>query len=187
MMCNGEFLNKEPNEAKEYFDHLAENAQSWDTTAPESSSKTKPPTTTSSGGMYHLMYHLREGDDLYARISSLARKVETMELRKDNEIKFVQKEEVCSICKVIEHTTYECPTISTFKEVLHEQANAINTYKRPFNSPYSKTHNPRWRNHPNFSWRQENNAPPPPQESSNFVPYVSPHKRTLEDTLQTFM
>jgi hypothetical protein len=29
MMCNGEFLNKDPNEAWEYFDHLAENAQSW--------------------------------------------------------------------------------------------------------------------------------------------------------------
>jgi hypothetical protein len=69
MMCNGEFLNKDPNEAWKYFDHLAENAQSWDTTTPKSSSKTRPPTTISSGGMYHL----REMDDLYARISSLAR------------------------------------------------------------------------------------------------------------------
>jgi hypothetical protein len=133
------------------------------------------------------MYHLREGDDLYAKISSLARKVETMELRKDNEIKSVQKEEVCSICEVSGHTTRECPTIPTFKKVLHEQANVINTYKKPFNSSYSETYNPGWRNHPNFSWRQENNAPPPPQEPSNFVPYLPPHKRTLEDTLQTFM
>jgi polyhydroxyalkanoate synthesis regulator phasin len=72
MMCNDEFLNKDPNEAWEYVDHLAENAQSWDTTAPKSSSETKLSTITSSGGLYHL----REGDDLYARISSLARKVE---------------------------------------------------------------------------------------------------------------
>jgi hypothetical protein len=28
MMCNDEFLNKDPNEAWKYFDHLAENAQS---------------------------------------------------------------------------------------------------------------------------------------------------------------
>jgi hypothetical protein len=26
MMCNGEFLNKNPNEAWQYFDQLAENA-----------------------------------------------------------------------------------------------------------------------------------------------------------------
>ena len=32
MMCNGEFLNKDPNKAFDYFDLLVENAQSWDTT-----------------------------------------------------------------------------------------------------------------------------------------------------------
>ena len=32
MMCNGEFLNKDHDEAFDYFDLLAENAQSWDTT-----------------------------------------------------------------------------------------------------------------------------------------------------------
>jgi hypothetical protein len=117
-------------------------------TAPfENSNKTKPPTTTSSGGMYHL----REGNDLNARILSLTRKVEVMELRKDNEIKYVQKEVMYGICDIIGHTTHECPTIPTFKEVLHDQANAMKTYKKPFISSYSETYNPGWRNHPNFS------------------------------------
>uniref|UniRef100_A0A2N9IGG3 Reverse transcriptase domain-containing protein n=1 Tax=Fagus sylvatica TaxID=28930 RepID=A0A2N9IGG3_FAGSY len=84
------------------------------------------------------------------------------------------------------HATHECPTIPAFKEVLHDQANAMNTYKKPFQSPYAETYNPGWRNHPNFSWRNENNAPPS-QGPSNFVTYNPPHKRTLEDTLQTFM
>jgi hypothetical protein len=97
------------------------------------------------------MYQLREGDDLNVRISSLTRKVEAMELRKVNEIKVVQKEEVCGICEIIGHTTHECPTIPAFKEVLHGQANAMNTYKKPFDSPYSETYNPGWRNHPNFN------------------------------------
>ncbi|XP_026410340.1 uncharacterized protein LOC113305533 [Papaver somniferum] len=39
------------------------------------------------------------------------------------------------------------------KEVLHDQANSMDTYKRPFGSPQSETYNPNWRNHPNFSWR----------------------------------
>uniref|UniRef100_A0A2N9H0L4 Reverse transcriptase/retrotransposon-derived protein RNase H-like domain-containing protein n=1 Tax=Fagus sylvatica TaxID=28930 RepID=A0A2N9H0L4_FAGSY len=182
MMCNGAFLNKDPNEAWQYFDQLAENAQSWDPSAPfENSIKTKP-STTSSGGRHHLM----EEDDLNARIASLARKVESMELRKVNEITPVQKEEVCGICEIMGHATYECPTIPAFKEVLHDQANAMNTYKKPFQSLYSETYNPGWRNHPNFSWRNENNAPPP-QGPSNSVTYNPPHKRTLEDTLQTFI
>jgi hypothetical protein len=32
MMCNGEFMNKAPDEAWDYFDLLAQNAQVWDTT-----------------------------------------------------------------------------------------------------------------------------------------------------------
>jgi hypothetical protein len=176
------FFNKDPNEAWQYFDQLAENAQSWDPSAPsENSSKTKP-STTSSGGRHHL----REEDDLNARIASLARKVESMELRKVNEITLVQREEVCGICEIMGHATHECPTIPALKEVLHDQANAMNTYKKPFQSPYAETYNPGWRNHPNFSWRNENNAPPF-QGPSNFVTYNPPHKRTLEDTLQTFM
>jgi len=40
MMCNGEFMNKAPDEAWDYFDLLAENAQVWDTT--EMIDKAKP-------------------------------------------------------------------------------------------------------------------------------------------------
>jgi hypothetical protein len=40
MMCNGEFMNKAPDEAWDYFDLLAENAQVWDTT--ERTDKAKP-------------------------------------------------------------------------------------------------------------------------------------------------
>ncbi|KAL9363796.1 hypothetical protein Peur_041669 [Populus x canadensis] len=32
LMCNGTFENKDPDEAMEYLDLLAENAQNWDTT-----------------------------------------------------------------------------------------------------------------------------------------------------------
>ncbi|KAL9339081.1 hypothetical protein Peur_068096 [Populus x canadensis] len=53
LMCNGTFEDKDPNEAMEYLDLLAENAQNWDTTGTyEAPSKTQP--HTSSGGMYNL-------------------------------------------------------------------------------------------------------------------------------------
>ncbi|GMP52903.1 hypothetical protein CsSME_00018559 [Camellia sinensis var. sinensis] len=75
-----------------------------------------------------------------------------MELRKVNEIITVPKREnVCDICETMGHLTHECPTIPAFKEVLHDQANAINTFKKLVSSLYSETYNPGWRNHPNFS------------------------------------
>jgi hypothetical protein len=70
LMCNGTFKDKNPNEAMEYLDLLAENAQNWDTTgAYKAPSKTQP--LTSSGRMYNL----REDHNLQAKFASLDRKV----------------------------------------------------------------------------------------------------------------
>ena len=85
-MCNGTFEDKDPNEAMEYLDLLAENAQNWDTTGTyEAPSKTQP--RTSSGGMYNL----RKDHDLQVKFASLARKVEALELRKNWSIKIYSR------------------------------------------------------------------------------------------------
>ncbi|XP_038989072.1 uncharacterized protein LOC120112931 [Phoenix dactylifera] len=143
MMCNGEFMSKEPNEAWDYFDLLAENAQAWDTTDKNEKSKIAP---NAKGGIYLI----KDDNDVNVKIANLTRK--------------------------------DCPTIPAFQEVLHDQANFTNTYKRPF----PETYNPNWRNHPNFSWRHGPTANES-QENSVPTPYVPPHRKSLEDTLQTFM
>ncbi|XP_073038065.1 uncharacterized protein [Primulina eburnea] len=155
-MCNGTFEDKDPNEAIEYLDSLAENAQNWDTIGTiEPSNKIQSP--TSGGGMYTL----KDEHDLQARFTSLARKVEALELKKN--------------------------------ECLHEQANVLNNFKRPNFEPFSQNYNPGWRNHPNFSWRNDNAAQfPQPhfqnqQNFQNYAPYVPPPKRNLEDTLNSFI
>ena len=63
--CNGEFLNKNPNEVFDYFDLLAENAQSWDTI--DTSNKSRSSTNPFGVGKYQL----REDDDLSVRVASL--------------------------------------------------------------------------------------------------------------------
>ena len=79
-------------------------------------------------------YYLSQEDDLNARLASLTRKVEDMELKKVKKIKSVQDEEVCGICELVGHFTNECPNILT-------QANIINTFKKSFHSLYSETYN----------------------------------------------
>ncbi|XP_026443715.1 uncharacterized protein LOC113343807 isoform X2 [Papaver somniferum] len=183
MMCNGQFLNKSPDDAWSYFDSLAENAQNWDTSGTADRNKSKPLASSRPG-----MYVLSEEDDLNAKIASLHRKVDA--IQKPNVVKVADSvEHACGICESLEHYTKDCPTIPAFQEVLHDQANAMNTYKRPFSSPYSETYNPNWRNHPNFSWRNgpTMNDVNVPQGSSSSNPYVPPYKNNLEDTLQTFM
>ncbi|KAL9360575.1 hypothetical protein Peur_048698 [Populus x canadensis] len=176
----------------EYLDLLAENAQNWDTTGTyEAPSKTQP--HTSSGGMYNL----REDHDLQAKFASLAKKVEALELKKSGQLKSVQ-DIVCQICETNEHSTHDCPTLPSFRECLHEQAHALNSFQRPNHNPYSQTYNPGWRNHPNFNWKSDNNnaqtSQPLFQAHHNFQnshgyapPYAPPPRRNLEETLHAFM
>jgi hypothetical protein len=192
LMCNETFENKDPDKAVEYLDLLAENAQNWDTTSTyEVPGKTQP--HTFSGGMYNL----REDHDLQANFAFLARKVEAFEFKKSGQLKYVQ-DIVCQIYEMNEHSTNDCPTLPSFKECLHEQANALNNFQRLNHNPYSQTYNLGWRNHLNFSWKSgNNNAPtsqPPFQAHHNFQnsqgyapPYIPPPRRNLEETLHAFI
>lgn len=57
MICNGEFLHKDPNEAIKYLNKLAENAHTW----------TRPNAINSTNrSMPSGIYHLREEDNLKA-------------------------------------------------------------------------------------------------------------------------
>ena len=67
IMCNGEFLNKDPDEAFNYFDLLAENTI-------DTSDRSRASTNPFGGGKYQL----REDDDLSARVASLTRKLEAL-------------------------------------------------------------------------------------------------------------
>ena len=62
----------------------------------------------------------------------------------------------CGLCQGTDHPTTNCP-LSFEEEPLYEEANAVSGNYGPNNNPYSNTYNPGWRNHPNFSWR--NNQP----------------------------
>jgi hypothetical protein len=85
--------------------------------------------------------------------------------------------------------------LPSFRECLHEQAHALNSFQRPNHNPYSQTYNPSWRNHPNVSWKSNAQTSQPPfQAHYNFKnshgyapPYTPPPRRNLEETLHAFI
>ena len=160
MMCAGEFYEKSAKESIQFFDTIAENARTWETNTSLDTAKVH---STPTGGGIH---HLRENDNLQAKIDNLTRKLEVIELRKVNEVTIVPQvpsvpmgskvEEACIICDDPTHSTINCPNLPQVKGAIQiEQANALNYQRKPFNSPYSETYNPGWGKHPNFSWRNE--------------------------------
>ena len=73
-MCNGKFIDKDPNEVRDYTEILAEKTQTSEDTEKVERSK---PTSSSKGGLFHL----REGDDFNIKLANLARKVEALEIK----------------------------------------------------------------------------------------------------------
>jgi hypothetical protein len=60
--------------------------------------------------------------------------------------------DVCGLCISPMHFTQNCPTLSTENPI--EEVNAFNEYRKPISGPFLETYNLGWRNHPNFSWKQ---------------------------------
>jgi uncharacterized coiled-coil protein SlyX len=112
--------------------------------------------------------------------------------------------DVCSLCASPMHFTQNCPSLSTGAEYPPEQVNAFNDYRKPTSGPFPETYNPGWRNHPNFSWKQnqgrtsnqahaQHSSGFPPQAQNQFqsttqVPQPQPAPQSsLEETLQAFI
>ncbi|KAB2600240.1 hypothetical protein D8674_010511 [Pyrus ussuriensis x Pyrus communis] len=83
--------------------------------------------------------------------------------------------EVCAICNIPSHPTHQCPSREAYPEYVQEQVNLMNSYnQRPRNDVYSNTYNSSWRDHPNLSWKNNN-------QFQNFQPKPA---TTLEDTVK---
>jgi hypothetical protein len=88
------------------------------------------------------------------KIDALTRKVDTLAVGKSINAANTLHGDSYFICASPMHLAQNCPSFSTFVESLMEQVNAFNDYRKQANGPFFETYNTRWRNHPNFSWKQ---------------------------------
>ncbi|CAN6547832.1 unnamed protein product [Malus baccata var. baccata] len=67
---------------------------------------------------------------------------------------------VCGVCSIQGHVSEKCPQL--IENGGWESANAIGfqSPNQPRHDPYSNTYNPGWRDHPNFKWREPQQAQP---------------------------
>ncbi|XP_060959305.1 uncharacterized protein LOC133030544 [Cannabis sativa] len=143
MMCNGDFLQKDPEEALEYLEEISEKSYTWSAPSP-----TEKPRTAG-------VYQLKEEDSVKAQLEALKKQFEAFKTQEGKALQMVakvEKQEPCFICGATDHQPQECPNLSMLRGGDEEQCNALGDYKKPYNA-YSNTYNPGWRNHPNFSWK----------------------------------
>ena len=135
----------------DFLNYVAETSKAWDEPNPREAEKMRP-TTNSKGRMYSLTKDV----EMKAKLSTLVRRLEELEMRNQHKVRAVTKtpvlpNQLCFISQSIEHQGEHCPTIPSIREIVAEQANVVGQYKPPINAPYSNTYNPNWRNHLNLS------------------------------------
>src|SRR5262249_34728926 len=92
----------------------------------------------------------------------------------------------CELCGTPGHKSVECQAGNPFAQPIEQVDYAGNFQRPPQNNPYSNTYNPGWRNHPNFSWsNQQNPRPPPPGYNQTHPPQQQ--KPSLEDLMSKFI
>ena len=108
MMCNGDFLSKDPDETIEYVNELIEKAHTWTgPSAIDSTNRTRP-----SG-----VYQLREEYNLKAQLNLVTRKLEALETKDSistRTVARVESQATCFVCGEVDHLTQDC---STYREM----------------------------------------------------------------------
>ncbi|KAH9803520.1 hypothetical protein KPL71_001801 [Citrus sinensis] len=198
-MNGGRFLNLHEGAAWDFFNSLSENSQQWDF----SNQREKSSQVSRKG-----LYEVKDDFDVKSTLATLSRKVDALALNQSMNHHPSIANEVCAICSNLSHTAQNCPSLPAYQEAYSEQVHALQSYEKTSNNPYSPTYNPNWRNHPNFSWKQNqplsnqggqqlnmpnqqfvppNQVYPPAQQPMS--QFVAPQQRkpSLEDTLQSFI
>lgn len=198
-MNGGRFLNLHEGAAWDFFNSLSDNSQQWDF----SNQREKLSQVSRKG-----LYEVKDDFDVKTTLAMLSRKVDALSLNQSMNHHPSVANEVCALCSNLSHTAQNCPSLPAYQEAYSEQVHALQSYEKTSNSPYSSTYNPNWRNHPNFSWKQNqplsnqggqqfnmpnqqfvppNQVYPPAQQPMS--QFVAPQQRkpSLEDTLQSFI
>ena len=100
------------------------------------------------------IYELKGETKLNMKIDALTKRLHTFGISSSINAANTLTIDNCSICSSPMYSTQNCPSASVFSEYPMEQVNAFNDYRKQSNGPFFETYNPGWRNHPNFSWKQ---------------------------------
>ena len=151
-MCGGDFLSKHPHEAMDFLNYVAETSKGWDEPNPREVEKMRPSAHQRGG-----IYALSEDTKMKAKLTTLTRRLEELEMRNQHEVQAVNElftsHPVCLNCQSNSHPGEHCPVVPSVRDLMQEHAHVLGQNKPPTNAPYGNTYNPNWRNHPNLSWK----------------------------------
>jgi hypothetical protein len=128
------------------LDKLANNSQQWDFASCQDKSARNP----KKGGIHEL----KGKTELNLRMDVIVKRLDALNVGQPINAANTFNVESCSFYASPMHLAQSCSSMPIFFKQAMEQVNAFNDFQKQSNGPYSETYNPGWRNHPNFSWKQ---------------------------------
>ena len=136
----------------EFLNYVAETSKAWDEPNPREAKRMRPSTHQREG-----IHALSEDTEMKAKLTTLTRRLEELEMRNQHEMQAVNKlpasQPACFNCESNSHPGEHCPVVPSAKDLMQEHAYVMGQNKPPTNAPYGNTCNLNWRNHPNLSWK----------------------------------
>ena len=92
-MCGGDFFSKLPDDAMDFFNYVAETSMAWDEPNPRGAERARPSThhRGGGGGGGGRIYALYEDTEMKAKLTSLGRRLEELEMRSQYEMQAVNE------------------------------------------------------------------------------------------------
>ena len=123
-MCGGDFMSKHPEEVMDFLNYVAETSKAWDEPNPREAERMRL-TTNLRGGMYSIT----EDMEMKAKLSTLVRRLEELEMRNHHEVRAVTEafmpNQPCFICQSTEHQVEHCPIVPSVRDMMAEHANVL--------------------------------------------------------------
>jgi len=156
-MWQGGFLPKSARAAWEFLEDLVEKTMQWATAHDDNLSS-----RISRGGLHSI-----------SNVSHLESKITVMEnMLEGLSPQMSQMSQTstvsCSHCEALDHSLSACPYFAHQLATRQEQASMA--FQRPKNDLFFPYYNPRWRNHPNFSWSNGLNVAIPNSQPISYPP-----------------
>ena len=113
-------MSKNPEETMDFLSYVTEVLRGWDELhrGEVGKMKSQPNALHAKAGMYTL----NEDVDMKAKVATMARKLEELELKKMHEVQAISDTQAhvmpCTIFQSCDHVVDECPTILAVREML---------------------------------------------------------------------
>ncbi|XP_050883227.1 uncharacterized protein LOC127086496 [Lathyrus oleraceus] len=134
VVVGGTLMDKPYEDTYQLIENIAQNHFQW-----EGERTSTEKTTTETG-----MYEVNGIDHVNAKVDFLTQKIENLTITRTDVVAVVAPN--CELCRTPGQTNVECQLLAGIPD-------QVNYAK---GNPYSNTYNPSWRNHPTFSYKNNN-------------------------------